>query len=58
MNHNIFLSVVDRLAQVPWSDQQSYNVMQSVGNSFCGDIVSDSSNIIYSEEDMHLRPKI
>ena len=29
-----------------------YSVMQSDGNSFCGDVVLDSYNMVYSDEDI------
>ena len=31
--------------------QNSYSVMQSDGNSFCGDVVLDRFYIVYSDED-------
>ena len=33
-------------------------VMQSDGNSFWGDVVLDSFNMVYSDEKKHLRTKI
>ena len=34
-----------------------YSVIQSDGNSFCGDVVLDSFNIVYSDEDSILDQK-
>ena len=34
-----------------------YSVMQSDGNSFCGDVVSDSFNMEYGDEDSILDKK-
>ena len=34
-----------------------YSVMQSDGNSFCGDVVLDSFNMEYSDEDSILDKK-
>ena len=30
---------------------RTYSVMQSVGNSICGDVVSDSFTMVYRDED-------
>ena len=34
-----------------WLDLKSYSVMQSDGNSYCGDVVLDSFNKVYWDED-------
>ena len=36
---------------------KKYSVMQSDGNSFCGDVVLDSFNMKYSDEDSILNKK-
>ena len=34
--------------------QCTYSVIYSDGNSFCGDVVLDSFNMVYSDEDKKL----
>ena len=47
-----YFDVVDKMASIcTFIKEQIYNVMQSDGNSFFEDVVLDSLNMVYSDED-------